>query len=301
MRSLLAKVTTVVAIVAASVVVAGQPAAAGPPSHRTPDLVALGDSFAAGTGNTPYLDQDCGRSKNAAYSERLQQVRLVTLQAFPACAGATTVTVVAQGQLDRITKDTDLVTVQALGNDYYFSLLATFCLASLEAPTCHRDQLLTPIGMTVQQLLDSIPATAPGKLDVLYGDIDQQIKKVGAKAKVIVVDYGNPFPTPTGRTSPFCPTLDKKELDVATAYADALNKALKQAARKWHFTFADAAPRFRGLDICGFGSAFFRPPSPDPTVTVPGISPEDPIRGALHPNAVGQGIYAAVLAGRLYS
>jgi len=300
MRSLLAKVIVVATVVAASVVVGGQAAAAGPPRHQPPDLVAIGDSFAAGTGNTPYSDVACGRSEAAAYSERLEQFRLVTLQAFPACAGATTVTVVAQGQLKQITKDTDLVTVQALGNDYFFSLLSGYCLASLEAPTCHRDQLLAPIGMTVQQLLDSIPATAAGKLDVLYGAIDEQIKKVGAKAKVIVVDYGNPFPTPTGRVGPFCPTLDAQELDVATAYGDALNKALKQAAKKWHFTFADAAPRFRGLDICGFASAFFRPPSPDPTVTVPGISPEDPIRGALHPNKVGQSIYAAVLTGRLY-
>jgi hypothetical protein len=48
------------------------------------------------------------------------------------------------------------------------------------------------------------------------------------------------------------------------------------------------------LDICGFVPAFFRPPG------APGASTGDPIPGSLHPNKVGQGIYAAVLAGRLY-
>ena len=295
MRSLLAKVIVVATVVAASVVVGGQAAAAGPPRHQPPDLVALGDSFAAGTGNTPYTGPpQCGRSQYNAYSELLASVRLVTLQAFPACGGAKTTDVIAQGQIDRITKDTDIVTVQALGNDYYFSLLAGFCLASITAPTCHRDQMLPPpANMTVQQLLDSISLTAKDKLDTLYGAIDAQRTKVGSKAKVIVVDYGNPFPAPGSWVGPLCATMDSEELGVASDFANALNAALKQASNRPGYSFANAAPRFRKLDICGFAPAFFRPPG------FPGAS-NDPFPGALHPNKVGQGIYAAVLTGRLY-
>ena len=292
-RRLCAPLIVVATVIAASVVVAGPAHAAGPPRHTPPDLVALGDSFAAGTGNTPYSDPACGRSEKAAYGERLDQLRLVELQAFPACGGNTTIQVA--GQVGAITQETDVVTVQALGNDFFFSTLAGFCLTPQEDLSCHRNQPL-PIGMTVQQLLDSIQTSGPVLLKALYDRIDTQISKVGAKATVIVVDYGNPFPSPTGRVGPFCPTMDREELGVAADFANGLNAAMRTAiAGRSNYVFANVAPRFRGLDICGYASAFFRPPLPGlPSGTT------DPA-GYLHPNAVGQGIYAAVLAGRLYS
>lgn len=292
-RRLFAKLIVLASVVAASVVVSGQPAAAGPPRHTPPDLVALGDSFAAGTGNVPYSDPGCGRSASAAYSERLAQLRLVALQSFPACGGNTTIQVA--GQVGAITADTDIVTVQALGNDFFFSTLAGYCLTPQENVSCHRNQPL-PNGMTVQQLLDSIRTNGPGLLTALYDQIDDQIRTVGAKATVIVVDYGDPFPSPTGWVGPFCPTMDREELGVAADFANGLNAAMRTAIEgRSHYAFANAAPRFRGLDICGFTPAFFRPPLPRlPSGTT------DPA-GYLHPNAVGQGIYAAVLAGRLYS
>ena len=72
---------------------------------------ALGDSFAAGTGNVPYQpdDGECDRSASAASSELLARLRLVTLQAFRACQGAKTTDVIAQGQLTAITADTALI------------------------------------------------------------------------------------------------------------------------------------------------------------------------------------------------
>lgn len=291
MRRLCAKLAVVAAVLAASVLVPGPAAAAGPPRHTSPDLVVLGDSFAAGTGNTPYINAACGRSKQAAYGERLEQLRLVTLQAFPACGGDTTVEVV--GQVDAITQATDVVTVQALGNDYYFGKLAMLCIGA----DCSPGQGFGP--GTVGDLLASIPLTAPGKLDVLFGRISDRIALVHSKARVIVVDYGDPFPDPAGYVGPFCPYMTASELGVARDFAGALNTALKDAATKWKFSYADAAPRFRGLDICGFAPAFFRPTLPEPYPQLPGTS-SDP-SGALHPNKLGQGIYAAVLAGRLYS
>jgi lysophospholipase L1-like esterase len=291
-------------LVAALITVLGlgnQVAAAGPPSHRTPDLVALGDSFAAGTGNTPYSDPACGRSAANAYSEVLDRLKLVTLQAFPACGGATTTQVIQQGQIDKITEDTDVVTVQALGNDFYFGLLVAYCLDAVPGipdVTCHRDQVLAPLGgITVQQLLDSIAGRAPIALDTLYDTIAARIDAVHARARVVVVDYGNPFPDPSGRVGPFCPYMDSEELGVATDFANSLNVALKQASNRPNFTFANAAPRFRGLDVCGFAPAFYRVGLPG--LSLPSVLPNgDP--GLFHPNRIGQGIYAAVLAGRLY-
>lgn len=280
----------IVAAAVAASLLPGQAAAAGPPRLTPPDLVALGDSFAAGTGNTPYVDDECGRSAKAAYSERLDQLRLVTLQAFPACGGDTTVEVA--GQVDAITEATDLVTVQALGNDYHFGELARLCIGA----DCSPGQEFGP--GTVGDLLASIPLTAPDKLDALFKVISDRIATVHSKARVIVVDYGDPFPDPAGYVGPFCPYMSAAELGVARDFAGALNKALKESATRWQFAFADAAPRFRGLDICGFSPAFFRPALPEPYRQLPGAS-GDP-RGALHPNKLGQGIYAAVAAGRLY-
>lgn len=294
MRRLLATLVAVASVVAAAVVVA-PPAAAGPGRHHQPDLVALGDSFAAGAGNLPYIDEACARSESSAYAEILERFQLVTLQAIPACSGATTADVIAQAQLDRITADTDVVTLQAGGNDFGFGLLVYYCLSPDSASlTCHRDQEL-PDGRTVQDLLDSIGRDAPATFGKLNDAVQARIDTVHAKAKVIVVDYGNPFPGPTGRVGPLCPYMDREELSVAAEFANSVNRALRQASQRPNFRFADAAPRLRGLDVCGVASAFFRPPG------LPGAPPAGGERGILHPNKLGQGIYAAVLAGRLYS
>jgi hypothetical protein len=288
MRRLLAKIVVATAVVAASLVVTGEAAAAGPPRHRTPDLVALGDSFAAGTGNVPYQadDGDCDRSRSAAYGEVLDRLRLVTLQGFPACQGATTASVLATGQLDAITADTDIVTVQAFGNDAGFGTLAGLCLGS----DC---SLAGPNGALVQSILASIPAKAAA-LPPFFAAIQGRIDRVGSHARVIVVDYGDPLPAPGLRIGPFCGGLvTAGEPEVAQAFADGVNAALRDATPA-HFTYLNAAPRFRGLDICGLGTAFFRPA---------GFGAPQPggARGILHPNRIGQGIYAAVLAGRLHS
>lgn len=294
-------VAFVVAAITAGVM-ATSAAAAGPHRYQPPDLVAIGDSFAAGTGNAPYTGPPpCGRSLNNAYSEVLASFRLVTLQAFPACGGATTQQVIDQGQINQITTDTDVVTVQALGNDFAFGVLVAYCLdavPTIPEVTCHRDQVLAPLGgITVQQLLDSIPVAAPAHLDRLYDAIDQRIADEHAKARVIVVDYGNPFPDPAGRVGPLCPYMDTEELGVAADFAGALNTALGLAAKRPGYTFANAAPRFRGLDVCGFAPAFYRV-GLDGVPWLPSVlPPTDP--GLFHPNKAGQGIYAAVLAGRL--
>lgn len=294
MRRLLATLVVVAAVVAASVVAAGPGAAAGPPRHRTPNLVVLGDSFAAGTGNTPYQadDGDCDRSQTAAYGERLEQLRLVELAGFPACKGATTASVLSTGQLNAITADTDIVTVQAFGNDALFSRLAGICLFD----DC---SLAGQNGPAVRAILDGVSPLAQRTLGPFYQAIKDRIAAVGAKARVIVVDYGDPFPAVGMRIGPFCPYITAGEPEVAQQFAGTINAELAKAAAAAGFAFASAAPRFRGLDVCGFTPAFLRPPVPGLPTQLPSTSPDE--AGILHPNKLGQGIYAAVLAGRLYS
>lgn len=290
MRRLCAKLAVVATVVAASVLVSGPAATAGPPRHTPSDLVVLGDSFAAGTGNTPYQadDGDCDRSRSAAYGEVLDRLRLLKLQGFPACQGATTASVLSSGQLTAITAETDIVTVQAFGNDAGFGTLAALCLGS--------DCSLTGINAAiVHQILNDIPERASA-LPAFFAAIQHRIDDVGSHARVIVVDYGNPLPAAGARIGPLCGGLvTPGEADVAQQFADGVNQSLRDAAAPAGFTYLNAAPRFRGLDVCGLASAFFRPPG------LPGAPAPGGERGVLHPNQLGQGIYAAVLAGRLYS
>src|SRR5687767_14949623 len=76
--------------------------------------VALGDSFAAGQGASPYTDA-CLRS-DQGYPAILDTERTISLLASKACSGATT-HVVRDSQLASLNKKVDLVTVTAGGND----------------------------------------------------------------------------------------------------------------------------------------------------------------------------------------
>src|SRR5918997_2476703 len=79
-------------------------APAAPPSTVVYD--ALGDSYASGYGVPPYAD--CGRSQGA-YAVQLDGRQHVQLDDFVACAGATTTSLVAGGQLAALDADTELV------------------------------------------------------------------------------------------------------------------------------------------------------------------------------------------------
>jgi hypothetical protein len=266
-------------------------------------------------GNTPYqtgTELTCKRS-DAAYGELLQDWGLVNLQASAACSGATTAQVSGPGsaggvaqppQIDSITADTDLVTVQALGNDFYFGGISGLCITA----DCSSDAAVLPPGVdpnypagaTVGDILASIPVRSPALLAGLYGAIGQRIHDSGSKAKIIVVEYADPYPPPSRQPGPFCPAqglgnMTSAELATAQNFTTALNRQLDLAAGLLHLRTAKPAPLVRGLDVCGFTPAFWRPGSPGG----PGVSADYP--GAfLHPNQLGQTLFAAAVAARLY-
>src|SRR3954452_21860861 len=94
-------------------VVAGL-AAAPAQAADTTKYVALGDSYAAGQGAGPYLD-NCYRSENS-YSELAADANAITLVTNAACSGKRTQDVVST-QLKRLDKSTGLVTLTAGGNN----------------------------------------------------------------------------------------------------------------------------------------------------------------------------------------
>src|SRR4051794_18618165 len=78
------------------------------------DYVALGDSYAAGTGAGKYLDSGCGNTR-AGYPSLLDAQRGVTLTARATCSGATTSDVVAT-QVASLSAKTSVVTLTVGGN-----------------------------------------------------------------------------------------------------------------------------------------------------------------------------------------
>src|SRR6188768_1328816 len=104
------------------------PAPAAP--HHPVVLDALGDSYASGYGVPPYAA--CGRSQSA-YAVQLDGRQRIQLDDFAACAGATTTSLVAGGQLAALDADTDLVTLTIGGNDIGWSSAVVACLGGTDA------------------------------------------------------------------------------------------------------------------------------------------------------------------------
>ena len=102
-------------------------AAAGPPDDRgKPDrgrdaYVAMGDSFAAGTGTgLPDLDPACQRS-SLAYAPLIDVQRFDTSLTFVACGFGVTTQGLIDTQVQYLDRQTDVVTVSVGGNDLGFA------------------------------------------------------------------------------------------------------------------------------------------------------------------------------------
>lgn len=277
----------VVLLLLITMVAPASPVSAHP--HRTAgnDLVVLGDSFASGVGNLPYIDgsANCKRSE-AAYGPLLARYGVVRLQSFAACSGARTTDILGTGgnvtqptQIDDVTADTDVVTVQALGNDFRISAIGPVCIVD----DCSRLPLL-------QQMIDAVPLEAPALLDALYDAIEQR----APHATVIVVGYPYLFDPHGGRR---CDYMSDAELAAVTELTDRLNDSLRDAAAGHGFRFAAADRAFAGHGVCARTPLIYTPVPP----SGPFPSSADPSgQGGLHPNRFGQGLYALLIARQLF-
>jgi hypothetical protein len=281
------------------------PTAAAETDRHVPNLVILGDSFASGKGNPPYTQESgiCARS-NDAYGPLLARFRVVKEQAFVACSGATTEDVAGTGplnlppQVDSIAQDTDVVTVQALGNDFFAGTLEAMCFSPDPQVNCETTTPLPDLpgtmfdGKTVGDLLAAIPSLGRVKLDALFSAI--KAKLGSSTARVLVLGYPNLL----GNGGQYCPGITTGELAVARQFVANLDDVLATMARKYGFEFVGVRQLFRGLDACGQFNAIYPviPSGPD----APPPASKDP-QGWLHPNRLGHFIYAGAVLAALYS
>ncbi|HWU21257.1 MAG TPA: SGNH/GDSL hydrolase family protein [Nocardioides sp.] len=219
---------------------------------------ALGDSYASGYGVNG--TGPCGQSP-AAYGMQVDGRMHIALDDFVACAGATTASLVAGGQLGALDSDTDLVTLSIGGNDIGWSSAVVACLGGT-------DQQCAGVSAAV---LDRVRTRLPALLDGLYA----QIAADAPNARVLVTGYPRLFSPEYGAFLAASPA----EQQTLNDGADVLNGVIATAAAAHGFTFVDVTKRFDGHGTN----------SPEPWITSP-LGPQP-----LHPNADGWAAYAAAV------
>ncbi len=259
-RAALVAATTLAAVV---VLVPAVPAQAAGPSY-----VALGDSYASGTGTRSYIDDgtSCQRS-TYAYPRLLAAQRGYALS-LRACSGAK-VADVAANQLGALSGTTRYVTVTVGGNDAGFTSVLTECATPWWAGDCNA---------AVDRAQSFIANTLPGRLATLYASIRSR----ASNAKVVVVGYPRMFMGEDCNAGTWFAPAEQTRLNRT---ADLLNARLADAARARGFAFANPTSRFTGHAIC------------DRTEWLNGLS--KPVGESYHPNRLGHASGLAPLVGGL--
>jgi lysophospholipase L1-like esterase len=249
---------------AAAVGVAVSPASADPVAAAG-KYVALGDSYASGTGAGSYGDSgSCKRSANS-YPQLWANANAPSAFDFVACSGAVTGDVLAN-QVGAITADTSLVTISIGGNDAGFADVMTDCNLGSDDSCVARNQEAQDFGRT----------TLPGLLDGVY----TEIRNRAPSAQVVVLGYPHIY-----QLGGSCSVgLSETKRGAINGSADVLAEVIAGRASAFGFTFVDGRSAFAGHEICS-GDWWLN------SITWP-------IDESYHPNAAGHsgGYYAALSA-----
>ncbi|MFE9835269.1 SGNH/GDSL hydrolase family protein [Streptomyces sp. NPDC005551] len=246
--------------------------------------VALGDSYAAGTGLPQQTNAECKRSAGS-YPSWIAETYKPAVFKDVTCSGATTRSLwnkqgSAAPQVEALTKDTDLVTVTLGGNDLGFSDVLTTCvlagLTTKEGTPC-RDRLAGS-----GKDLDADFA----RLSTRVPDMLTDIKRRSPEARVVVVGYPNLFPADGSICGSSVP-LAKGDITWLNQATNRLNLLLETAAYLKQAEFVGTSSVFRGKDMCQSSAKQWINP------LLPQTS------GSAHPNAVGHLMTALEVYGRL--
>ncbi len=251
---------------AASASHAASAARAKPATVPAGKYVALGDSYASGDGVPPYAEgtdeangNRCRRS-SSAYAHRVAGQAGKTLD-FGACSGARTGDFYnaksawgEQSQLSRLDASTGLVTFAIGGNDAGFSKVLGDCIGGkslLPFVACSTDRAVTD---PVDAAIDALRGKTKKEGVRSYDSIAADIRSRAPGATVVAVGYPHIFPAGGGTGGPIpgrCQGVKKVDQRWMTAKTDELDAALKAAALRHGFLFADTVPAFAGHELCG--------------------------------------------------
>ena len=227
-----------------------------PAQAATPAYVALGDSYASGTGTRSYINDGttCQRSTQA-YPSLIAAARGYALN-LRACSGAT-IPDVTTTQFSALTAATTYVSVSVGGNDAGFAGVLTECALPGWASNCDR---------AINTSQSFINNTLPAQLGTLYAGIRSR----SPYAKVVVVGYPRIFNGEDCNAFTWFSPAEEARLNQT---ADLLNARLATAASAAGFSFANPTSRFIGHAVC------------DDDEWINGLS--NPISESYHPKATG--------------
>ena len=224
------------------------------------DYVALGDSYAAGTGTASVYPDTCFANPAAAYSNLIDP-DLPGSGGNIACGGAVSGNIDMDSQNDRppqvtrpeIGKGTKFVTLQIGGNDVGFANIVAGCLVQ---PDCSAS-------------IDAAEQTAKAELPPKLNRVYSAVRASAPRAQIVVVGYPR-LVDPGG-----CPgTISPTEAERLNRGADTLRDQIKQLAQTRGLAYADPIPAFVGHGACGA----------DPWLN--GVAPV--FVNSFHPNVTGQ-------------
>ncbi|MEV4777052.1 SGNH/GDSL hydrolase family protein [Microbacterium sp. LWH12-1.2] len=266
----------------AALIGGASPALADDPGGVT--YVAIGDSEAAGTGNLPYVDQECLRSKKS-YPMLLAGMAGVPV-ASSACAGASTQDVVAQ-QLGDLGPATQLVTLTAGVNDLDWQGVLTACSSAGTAAACGAAMsaagvALQGVPLGIAQVLVAVRTLAPNALIVVAG----YPMLFGAFADSCSV--GNYQGVSVKFTAAQAAGVNAGLMGVNTAVQTGVAGYVGQTGDPG-VRYVDVTQGFTGHALCDTGDRW-----------ISGlVSGKPTVDRGFHPNAAGQQAYAAIVAAAL--
>lgn len=201
---------------------------AAPAQAGTDNYVALGDSYAAGTGAGDYSGGSCFRSANA-YPVLWRNANGPSSFKFVACGGATTDDVLGS-QVGALSAATTLVSISIGGNDAGFGDVMLTCSTGSDA------ECVAAVDKAKAYMRD----TLPGKLDATYA----AIRAKAPNARVVVLGYPYIF-----NASPCWWIGDVKKKAVNDG-ADLLSEVTEGRAVAAGFTYEDVRDNFAGHEVC---------------------------------------------------
>ncbi len=251
------------------ILTAAVPASAGPLTPNRGRFAAVGDSYAAGVGNTPLKHAgSTGRSASAYPVLLAGRDNKVT---FLAESGATTVDVMTT-QVQNVLPQTQQITVTVGGNDVGFATVVLACAAS---PGRACEAAMAGAGAAIIAL--------PEQLGALLAQLQQK----APGATIYVTGYPMLFqPTMAAEPCPGLPGYDAAAMGMLDAGTAQLNSVIRGTATALGFEYVDVTPEFVGHGLCDGTNSYIFPPTfsggyPDPS--------------SLHPNATGQEAYARAI------
>ncbi len=257
-------------------------------AQNPPDYVALGDSYAAGTGTIPDDEDPAGQRTEDAYAPEIAESRNYDLQ-HVAYGGATTENVLEgqdeEGpQVDALSASTDVVTISIGGNDANFGDVVTAC-----ADPRNDDQDCFD---SVDEARAIIEDELPGRLDQVYSEVSTR----APEAEVVVVGYPRLWNSDTDDDSNDLVGFTPDEIDELNETGDILAVTIGEQARAYDFEYVDPRATFDGHGV-GSDEEYLNGASTDWGRILDGEMPVDD--DSFHPNEAGYDALGAEIVAEL--